>query len=168
MTPRLKILLIVLAILLSGVAIEKLIFTDNAPVIAERPSTLIAKTAANTHNKNKPLPNTTELLPPLKEFSEIWQRPLFAPSRKAETVVITRVNSTTARTTSNDQSPQFIIVGVAIKPGGGSVIIKKSRQEVIRVLVGEEVDGWQVDKLNPQFVTMSKNGESWQIPVGEQ
>ncbi|MCF6291813.1 MAG: hypothetical protein L3J04_00305 [Robiginitomaculum sp.] len=168
MTPRLKILIIILIILLSGIAIEKLVFTDNEPVIAESPSTLIAKTEAITHNKNKSLPKTIELLPPLTEFSETWQRPLFAPSRKAETVVITRVNSTTTKTSSNDQPPQFIIVGVAIKPGGGSVIIKKSRQEVIRVLVGEEVDGWQVDELNPQFVTMSKNGESWQIPVGEQ
>lgn len=169
MTLRLKILIATLGVLLAGLVIDQMLFTDDNTVTAERPDALVNGVRLTINGTEDRLPSITALLPNIGEFDEIWRRPLFLQSRKASAISITpRTNRTASRATGIDQPPQFIIVGVAIRPGGGSVLVKKSRQEIVRVLVGDEVDGWQVDELDPKFVTMSKDGESWQIPVGEQ
>jgi hypothetical protein len=169
MTLRLKILIGILVVLTIAFAADWLLFSKNEITLSEKPHTLNNQLAQSQQNSQNSLPPITDLLPPTTEFSEILKRPLFTQARKAIAITTTpRTNNNSNRATNTDQPPQFIIVGVAIKPDGGSVLIKKSRQEMVRVLVGDEIDGWQVDKLDPKFVTMSKEGESWQIPVGEQ
>ena len=86
MTPRLKILILILAILLAGVAAERVIFTDNDTIVAERSNSARAEPGTT-----KPLPAITALLPPITEFNEIWQRPLFTQTRKSTAIATTRI-----------------------------------------------------------------------------
>ncbi|MBL4594972.1 MAG: hypothetical protein JKX99_00185 [Robiginitomaculum sp.] len=109
------------------------------------------------------------LLPEFGNFEEIWKRPLFNQDRKADvtegSLHLTTFNAQQGSSAAST-APKFTIVGIAIRPDGGSAIIQNPSREFVRVMVGDQIDGWLVETLTPQYVTFSKNKERWQLPVG--
>lgn len=159
MTGRMKLMLGTVFVLAGALAIDRLVLTDDSSLVTPRPDITIPPLRSSSR--------ASPLLPAATVYSEIWQRPLFNPDRKAATMIATtRLQLGRSENTSSDQPPNFTIVGVAIRPDGGSILVKKSRREIVRVMVGDQVEGWSIDALHPDHVTVSRDGESWQIPVG--
>jgi hypothetical protein len=161
-----KILLGIAIVLILALAVDRFVLQADTVEPVRRSETRPAtNTPASTAQADQ-----HDLLPDIGQLDEIWKRPMFNPDRKAEAAFVSpRTTGSSAQvSTTSDQPPDFKVVGVAIRPGGGSVLIRKSRREMVRVLLGEELDGWRIDELDPQMVTVSRDGESWQIPVGNE
>lgn len=110
-----------------------------------------------------------QLLPPLQSYEVIWERPLFTASRKAAAQIRTPrtvTNNPAPRQNTASGPPDFKVMGVAIGPEGGAALIRLSARETVRVLKGDEVDGWTVEELSPTTVTFSRGRDRWQVPVG--
>ncbi|VAV90551.1 hypothetical protein MNBD_ALPHA06-2223 [hydrothermal vent metagenome] len=163
---RRMLLLLAVAVVLGGALIfdrlrqtEDLSLPRQNQTTAEKPATAPRSLAKTSDGK---------LLPPISGFTQIWQRTLFRESRKAP-VFATQSRTTTndiSATTTSDEPPDFTIVGTAIRPSGGSVMIRKKNREIVRALVGDEVDGWSIDSISVDSVILSRNGKSWDLPVG--
>lgn len=105
-------------------------------------------------------------LPPLATFSEIWTRPVFVPSRRPE-AIMAGPRTPSGPAISNDQQPPAIkIVGVATGPAGGAALVRTSRNTVKRYYVGDVINGWTIEQIEPASVTVSRNGARWLLPVG--
>ncbi len=165
MTRRMKWLLTILAVLVTALLVDQLILKPKAkiqpaPLAQSRAQPL----AANTVNSA-----SQPLLPDATQFSSISKRNLFSPSRKSiqqMPPVRNLPNAQSQPSQSSDAPPDFVITGIAIRPDGGSALIKKGRNEVVRAFVGDEVDGWRVENLTTDYVIISKNGDRWQLPIG--
>lgn len=163
MSNRMKFMLGTVIVLAVALAVDRLVINADDTLLPTREAT----TSAPAANPDRLPPSTKALLPAASQFTEIWQRTLFSIDRQpAAMITPTRTQAGTTDNTNTDQPPDFIIAGVAIRPGGGSALIKTARREMIRVPVGEQIEGWRVDALDPDYVTVSRNGDSWQLPVG--
>jgi hypothetical protein len=104
-------------------------------------------------------------LAPLAKFDEIWKRPIFVPSRQPSAIAV----SPSARgqdTLSSDQPPKINIIGVAIGPKNSAVMVRTDRRTVNRYYTGEVINGWTVEDIKADTVTVKRNGDRWQLPVG--
>ncbi|PHS23607.1 MAG: hypothetical protein COA84_10815 [Robiginitomaculum sp.] len=107
----------------------------------------------------------TLFLSPLGTYGEVWQRPVFTPSRQpapGQTRSVTRAEDNSA----DDQPPDFNIIGVATGPQNSAALIRTGKRSLKRYYMGEEINGWTIDEIRQDSITVSKNGESWQLPVG--
>ncbi len=89
--------------------------------------------------------------PPLAAFSEIVARPLFSPSRRPPTE--------TEDSATDDAAPpkqsHFILAGVIISAEGRMVLLRRMNStDVVRALLGQEIDGWQIELIEPDSVTL--------------
>ncbi len=96
---------------------------------------------------------------PLAAFSEIVARPLFSPSRRPPTE--------TEDSDTDDAPPQklshFILAGVVISAEGQLVLLRRmNTTEVIRALLGQEIDGWQVERIESDRVTL-RQGDTVEV-----
>jgi len=166
MTKRLKWMLLILLILALALAADRFILqAENSLEPARSPvrSANIDTLPLDAELADKPL------LPASTKFNAIWQKNLFAADRKPARQVPSSRRTSTVQSKArvlNDGPPEFTITGVALRPDGGSVLIKKARSEVVRAFVGDEIDGWTIEELSPDSVTLSRNGDRWQLPVG--
>ena len=90
-------------------------------------------------------------LPPLEEFSETVARPLFLPSRRplapaddapAEAGVVRNL---------------FTLMGVIISTDERMALVKRRKSgEILRLIEGQRVDGWLVEAIMPDRVTLSQ------------
>lgn len=96
-------------------------------------------------------------LPPLAEYSEIVARPLFSPTRRPPV-------ETEADT--DDASPPLsglVLAGVVISTEGRLALLRRSRTaEVVRVLLGQEIDGWRVEAIESDRVTL-RQGDTVEV-----
>lgn len=100
------------------------------------------------------LPSPDELrLPPLENFSEIFERPIFSPNRRpgTEEVVVTE-------TPRGDID--LILRGV-IKSDDASVaiLLPKDGSEQLRFRKGDQYKGWTLDEIHEDQVVFSRDGE---------
>ncbi len=112
-------------------------------------------------------PGNTYFLAPLTNFDEIWTRPVFMPSRKAAPAIAgprTQTNSNP----SSIQPPDFKIVGVAIGPTNSAVLIREDRRTVKRLYVKDTFDGWTIEEIKADSITVTQGDERWMLPVGAQ
>lgn len=129
------------------------------------------KPAKSQQHAPKAQPATKGLLPPLQGYSVIWQRTLFNPSRKEEAPMRpapARRNPGAQQNNASSGPPDFKVLGVALGPDGGAVLIRLSPRETVRAQKGDEVDGWTVEDMTPTTVTFTKDRDRWQVPVGAQ
>jgi hypothetical protein len=88
-------------------------------------------------------------LPPLEDFSEIVDRPIFIPSRQP----ILAEDGTAAG--SGATRNQFVLVGVVIAAEERMAVMqRRSAREVLRVVEGQQVDGWTVESITPEGVRL--------------
>lgn len=99
-------------------------------------------------------------VPARNEFIAIWERPLFRQSRRpaeAKVAVVAPVKAKRPAAPQPKPIPklrQLALVGIALigdrrlallRPNGG--------KEVLQVVVGEALDGWQVESIETEAVT---------------
>jgi hypothetical protein len=97
-------------------------------------------------------------LPPLEQFSEIVARPLFSQSR--------RPPSERADTAPEIAQPlpvrsafNLILTGVVISAEGRMALLQRPKSpDLIRALLGQEIDGWSVELIEADRVTL-RQGE---------
>ena len=104
-------------------------------------------------------PQAEFTFPPLAEFSEIAARPLFSPSR--------RPPAETEEPDDEEDAPpkplHFILTGVVISAEGQLALLRRiNTAEVIRALLGQEIDGWQVERIESDRVTL-RQGDTIEV-----
>ena len=93
-------------------------------------------------------------LPPLEEFSETVARPLFLPSRRP--LAPAEDAPKPAAVTRN----LFTLMGVIISADERMALVKRRKTgEVLRLVEGQRVDGWLVEAIMPDRVTL-RQGEA--------
>lgn len=93
--------------------------------------------------------------PPLAAFSEIVARPLFSPSRRPPKEIEDSDSDTIAALPP--QPSRFILAGVVISAEGRMVLLRRmDSTDLIRALMGQEVDGWYVELIESDRVTLRR------------
>ncbi len=88
-------------------------------------------------------------LPPLENFSEIVDRPLFIPSRRP----IQADDGAVAG--SGVTRNQFILVGVVIAAEERMAVMqRRAARDILRVVEGQQIDGWTVESITPEGVRL--------------
>ena len=163
MSKRLAILLAVAAVLAVLTGLKQFVLTPPGEDAASAP--VVRPAARPVAPARSPSVAQKDFLPPLSGYGAIWTRPIFSPSRRQAAVVAgPRTPVGTAR--ASDQPPALKIVGVAISPHGSAALVRAPGSPVKRQYAGDVVDGWTIEKIEPQNVTVSRDGERWQLPVG--
>ena len=88
-------------------------------------------------------------LPPLENFSEIVDRPLFIPSRRPIQADDGAVSG------SGVTRNQFILVGVVIAAEERMAVMqRRAARDILRVVEGQQIDGWTVESITPEGVRL--------------
>ena len=128
----------------------------NAP---ESDSALAAAgvTAAPLQLPPSPLRNLT-----LEQYQELVSRPLFWSERRAQEI------ESPAEVASGKQPMAFVLIGVVMSPQSKHALLSKSGAgEVVKVQPGDIVEGWQVDSMTADSVSLSRGGEHQKIFLDE-
>ncbi|MDJ0739729.1 MAG: hypothetical protein QNJ91_08425 [Gammaproteobacteria bacterium] len=108
----------------------------------------------------EPLP-----MPPLASFSEIVERPLFVQTRRPAPAP--EPGQQQVRATPGN----FKLEGTALSPDGDVAVLRNTRtSEMHRVLVGQSIDGWKLDVVEPGHAALSQGAQKLQLelerPIG--
>lgn len=107
-----------------------------------------------------PPPQPAFTLQPLDDFSETLARPLFLPSRRP--------------LAPGEDAPQqagamrnlFTLMGVIISDEERMALVKRRKTgEVLRLIEGQQVDGWQVEAIMPDRVTLRHDEETEEVEL---
>lgn len=95
--------------------------------------------------------------PPLAAFSEIVARPLFSPSRRPPEDI--EDSDTDTDVTPPTKQSNLILAGVVISAEERMVLLRRMNStDLIRALMGQEVDGWYVELIESDRVTLRRGG----------
>lgn len=101
--------------------------------------------------------------PPLEEFSEITARPLFSPFRRPPS------EAESAETATEDAPPPTLsdfnltLTGVVISAEGRMALLQRpASTDLIRALLGQEIDGWRIELIEADRVTL-RQGETVEV-----
>jgi hypothetical protein len=165
MNRRMILLLSAVGVLGSLFALDRFVLNPSdaddltAPVRRAERQQLAPKPLSDAQIEN------TLFLSPLGTYGEVWQRPVFTPSRQPAPVSA-RPAAEVDGSGPSDQPPDFNIIGVATGPQNSAALIRTGKRSIKRYYTGETVNGWTIDEIRQDSITVSKNGESWQLPVG--
>lgn len=101
---------------------------------------------------------------PLKQFSVTRERPIFSPSRRPPPPAPTYVAPVAVKRPSKLREPErptIALAGTIIGTDGyrGAVFRDTSSQNVLRLRVGEDYQGWVLLLITPHEARLVKNGE---------
>jgi hypothetical protein len=160
-----------MSLMLLSVGVLGTLFVLDRFVLNRSPQNIIAepvarqKTQKSEIAKNKLTPSDTSFLGPLSGYDELWKRPVFDPSRKPTGTVSgpREVNNTRF---SSDQPPDFNIVGVALGPANSAVLVREGHRTIKRYYVNEQIDGWTIELIDAESITVTRGEDRWQLPIG--
>lgn len=90
-------------------------------------------------------------MPALDDFSEIAARPLFLPSRRP----LPPEEGAAQSGSSAIQRQQFTLLGVIIFADERMAVLqRRNSRQVLRVVEGQQIDGWVVDAVMPDHVVL--------------
>jgi len=101
-------------------------------------------------------------LPPLSEFDETIERPLFHPTRRP---VLSAATAQPNRPPSSLPGG-YSLRGIVMTPAGRTALFQTQRDdEYLRVKKGEAIEGWTIDEINPDHVLVRQNDvvETWKF-----
>jgi hypothetical protein len=98
--------------------------------------------------------------PSLDRLSATRERPLFTPSRRAAPPPPPPVAST-APVESAAAPPRITLVGVVISVQGPRAVVNNTAlNKIVRVRIGDEIDGWIVRPLDERLLVLWREGRS--------
>jgi len=106
-------------------------------------------------------------LPDQGTFSAITARPLFRSDRRPPAAPIVTPVETVTPVTVDDTPPDFVIVGVVTGPDSRGAATVRDGTETRRVYIGDTVQGWRIDRINPDGVVVTRGDGRWSLPIGE-
>jgi len=159
-----------MVILLSTVGVLGSLFVlDRFVLNPDGQDNLAAPVARVAHQHTTPVDATkiskVLFLDPLAKFDGIWKRPIFVPSREPDAIAAPS-NAQEQDGLASDQPPKINIIGVAIGPTNSAVMVRTDRRTINRYFTGEQINGWTVEEIKVDTVTVKRNGDRWQLPVG--
>ncbi|MDQ7076303.1 MAG: hypothetical protein Q9M45_00365 [Robiginitomaculum sp.] len=159
-----------MVILLSTVGVLGSLFVLDRFVLNPQGGDNLAAPVARTERPRPAPVNTAQInkvlfLDPLAKFDEIWQRPIFVPTRQPAAMAAPPSTNTDEGPPS-DQPPNINIIGVAIGPTNSAVMVRTDRRTINRYFTGEQINGWTIEEIKADMVTVKRNGDRWQLPVG--
>lgn len=93
--------------------------------------------------------------PPLSRFAETLERPLFRRSRRPLEIEVPVPEDPVDRTL------RATLQGVLFSTTGKvALFITPGSLEVVRVIEGEELQGWRLDEINPDSVTFTRDNDT--------
>jgi hypothetical protein len=97
--------------------------------------------------------------PSLNRLSATRERPLFTPNRRAATPPPPVVS--TAPVESAASPPQIALLGVIIAVEGPRAVINDmASHKIVRVRIGDEIDGWKVSQIDERLLVLWRDGRS--------
>ena len=104
---------------------------------------------------------TAARLGPRNEYNAIAERPLFARTRRpAEEAPATTAPSAQANL------PNFVLTGIVISPDEKYILLlRASSSETVRLIEGQTIDGWRVEKILPDRVTLKSGDRTVELPL---
>jgi hypothetical protein len=98
-----------------------------------------------------------------EHYQELVARPLFWTERRAV------VSESPVPATTANQPLAFVLIGVVMSPQSKHALLSKpGSDEVLKVQPGDIVEGWQVESMAADSVTLSRGGERQQITLDEE
>jgi hypothetical protein len=98
--------------------------------------------------------------PSLDRLSATRERPLFTPSRRAAPPPPPPVAST-APVESAAGPPRITLVGVVIGVQGPRAVVNDTAlNKIVRLRIGDEIDGWIVRQIDERLLVLSREGRS--------
>ena len=126
--------------------LERIVFGGD-DIAAARPAPAVEQEPAP-----RPAARSADLeMPPLDEFAEIAGRTLFNPTRRP-------IETPPPPAKVQVVSPsRFTLIGVLISDGERMALIRRGGAgDYLRVNVGQQVDGWHIENIMPNRVTIRK------------
>ena len=135
-----------------------------APSIPGPQETSQAETAA------EPAAIITDVqFPPMSNFDEITTRPLFFDDRQPYVYVepvVQEQSQKKARPKQNVEPAQFVLNAVIITPKQQFAVIQAGRnQNQQKIARGELMDGWTLEEVNYDSVTLSRDGDTVDVEL---
>lgn len=94
-------------------------------------------------------------LPPISDFSEITERPLFSQTRRPPEPPT--VEAPPPEEPAPVERNLFTVVGIAVSEQERAALVQVRRtREIVRVAEGDEVDGWKVTSIETNNVVFEK------------
>ena len=109
---------------------------------------------------------STPRAPSLAVYSEITDRPLFSPTRRP--LAPSAATSSKAGRAANQFSKLWKLTGV-VMAGDDSYVLVESRRDrrTEHLLPGELIDGWRLDEISANGVTLVSGSESVRLELHE-
>ncbi len=111
---------------------------------------------------------TRLIFPPVEDFQEITERPLFSATRRPrsdtmETAAQRRAATVLANKTSLDS---YVLSGVYFNPDETLALFwDRRKKEVVRARIGDPLADWLIKSVEPQRVIVSRGGEEQTLPL---
>jgi hypothetical protein len=97
--------------------------------------------------------------PSLDRLSATRERPLFTPSRRAAPPP--SPVASTAPVESVAGPPRITLVGVIIGVEGPRAVVNNTAlNKIVRVRIGDEIDGWKVREIDERLLVLWRDGRS--------
>lgn len=97
--------------------------------------------------------------PSLDRLSATRERPLFTPSRRAPPPPPPVASA--APVESAGSPPSISLLGVIIAVEGPRAVINDlTRNKIVRVRIGDEIDGWKVRQIDERLLVLWRDGRS--------
>jgi type II secretory pathway component PulC len=123
---------------LAGVIYFELTWPDVGPSIAAATTPAPSRRPAST--------GRTFAVPPMTEYSEVVERPLFYPTRRSSLPQTVEERSTTNLT----------LIGTVMSGTTRHALVRhKQGSRVERVIEGQDIDGWTVESIQGDRVVLS-------------
>lgn len=106
------------------------------------------------------LPAVRPIMASLDAYQEIAERPLFWSERR----VVQEI--TAAGVDATQTVMPFVLLGVVSGSRSKAILSKSGAKEVNRVAVGDVVEGWRIEAVNKQSVTLVSGTVRKELQVG--
>jgi hypothetical protein len=97
--------------------------------------------------------------PPLDRLSATRERPLFTPSRRAPPPPPPVGSAAPVESAASPPSISLLGVIIAVE-GPRAVINDATRNKVVRLRIGDEIDGWKVRQIDERLLVLGRDGRS--------
>lgn len=110
-----------------------------------------------------PLPGAAISFPPLRQYAEVVERPLFEVSRRPPPP------EAKATSVAAKELRQLILTGVVITPDKNLAIFRdKNPSDIMRLEQGMAVDEWSLDEIRADGVTFRKGAATHELLLHEE
>lgn len=146
---------------LCGVFLLTLTLELTLPVKLEKGGDPAAEQGSEA-DETEAIQTRAEAIPTLSEYREIIERPLFRPDRRP--FVLEKVATEPVETPTREPRRQeeiFTLSAVIITDDKRLALIEHGRaRKLKRVMQGEVLNGWQIDRVFPNQVTIQRGSET--------